>query len=190
LSAAGEARLARAGVVATLLVTLAAMLPATAAGRVLYGKKEALAQVFPDADRIEKITTILTDEQLAKVRELSGAEGEDKIVTWHVGHRGDQVLGYAYFESHTVRTLPETLLVVVAPSGEVRNLLLLAFYEPPEYEPSERWLGQFDAAKLGPDLRVARRIHGITGATLTARAVTRGVRKALALYQVLVAGKG
>ena len=29
-------------------------------------------------------------------------------------------------------------------------------------------------------------MHGIAGATLSARATTRGVRRALALYQVLV----
>jgi len=166
---------------------LAVLLVSAAEAKVFYGKKEALAQVFPDADRIETITSFPTEAQLAKVRELSGAEEDEKIVTWHVGHRGDQILGYAYFETHTVRTLPETLLIVVSPAGDVRNLLLLAFYEPPEFQPSERWLGQFDAAKLGPDLRVARQIHGITGATLTSNAVTRGVRKVLALYQVLIA---
>jgi hypothetical protein len=170
-------------------MTLALLAPSASEGRVFYGKKEALEEVFPDADRVEKVTHFLTDAQLAKVRELSGDEGDDKIVTWHVGHRGDQVLGYAYFETHTVRTLPETLLVVLSPTGDVQNVLLLAFYEPPEYEPSARWLDQFDAAQLTPDLRVSRKIHGITGATLTAHAATRGVRKALALYQVLVAGK-
>lgn len=180
-----DASLVRRTALGVLLAFLAASSPA--AGRVLYGKKEALEQAFPDADRIEKITRLPTEAQLAKVRELSGAEEVDKIVTWHVGYRGDQVLGYAFFETHTVRTLPETLLVVVSPAGEVRNLLLLAFYEPPEYEPSPRWLGQFDARKLAPDLRVSRQIHGITGATLTAGAVTRGVREVLALYQVLIA---
>lgn len=179
----------RASRAATVVALSALLGAAPLEAKVFYGKKEALEQAFPDADRIEKVTSFLTDAQLAKVRELSGADGDDKIVTWHVGHRGDRVLGYAYFESHTVRTLPETLLVVVSPAGEVENVLLLAFYEPPEYQPSSRWLDQFDAARLSPDLRVARQIHGITGATLTARAVTRGVRKALALYQVLLAGK-
>lgn len=172
---------------AALLVAVGLLLSAEARARVLFGKKEAIEQAFPDADRVEKVTKILTDEQVERVKELSGAEVKDKIVTWNVGHRGDAILGYAYFETHNVRTLPETLLVVVSPAGEVRNVLLLAFYEPPEYEPSKRWLGQFDAKKLGPDLRVQREIHGITGATLTARAVTGGVRRALALFQVLIA---
>jgi electron transport complex protein RnfG len=172
---------------ALLLVAIGLLFASEAEGRVLFGKKEALKEAFPEADRVEKVTHFLTAEQVARVRELSGAEVKDKLVTWHVGHKGDAILGYAYFETHDVRTLPETLLVVATPTGEVRNVLLLAFYEPPEYEPGKRWLQQFDAKKLGPDLRVTREIHGITGATLTARAVTGGVRRALALFQVLIA---
>ena len=172
---------------AVLLVGIALLLASGAEGRVLFGKKEALEAAFPDADRVEKVTHFLTEEQVARVRELSGAEVKDKLVTWHAGHKGDAIQGYAYFETHNVRTLPETLLVVVTPAGQVQNVLLLAFYEPPEYEPGKRWLQQFDAKKLGPDLRVTREIHGITGATLTARAVTGGVRRALALFQVLIA---
>ena len=66
------------------------------------------------------------------------------------------------------------------------STLILAFYEPLEYPPNERWLTQFDQARLTPDLRVGGRIAGITGATLTARAMTESVRKVLALYQILI----
>ncbi|MGH9424933.1 MAG: FMN-binding protein, partial [Terriglobia bacterium] len=84
-----------------------------------------------------------------------------------------------------VRTLPETFLIVLTPAGNIQKLLVLAFYEPQEYLPSDRWLRQFDQKTLDPNLRLQHDIHGIAGATLSARAVTSGVRKALALFQVL-----
>ncbi len=95
------------------------------------------------------------------------------------------VVGYAYFETHNVRTVPETLLVVLDPAARVASVLMLAFYEPPEYEPSRRWLDQFQGRELSPDLRIRRGVHGIAGASLSADAVTRGVRRVLALHRVL-----
>jgi hypothetical protein len=63
---------------------------------------------------------------------------------------------------------------------------MLAFYEPEEYLPAERWLRQFDQKALSPDLQLRRDIHGIAGATLTSHAVTSGVRKVLAFFRVLI----
>ena len=64
--------------------------------------------------------------------------------------------------------------------------IVLAFHEPSEYQPSERWLAQLDGKRLGPDLQLKRDIQAIAGATLSSQSVTRAVRTALALYQVLI----
>ncbi len=52
--------------------------------------------------------------------------------------------------------------------------------------PTDRWYDQFQDASLARTLRVGRDVHGIVGATLSARATTRGVRRALALYEVVL----
>jgi hypothetical protein len=91
---------------------------------------------------------------------------------------------------HTVRTLPEAFLVVLTPEGEVRSLRLLAFHEPTEYQPTERWYGQFERKSQQSTLRLGDDIHGIVGATLSARATTLGVRRALAFYEILVRSGG
>ena len=77
--------------------------------------------------------------------------------------------------------------MVLAPSGKVTATHILAFHEPTEYLPPPRWLKQFDDQDLGDDLRVGRAIAGITGATLSARAVEGGIRRAMATWQVLLA---
>ncbi|MCJ7726406.1 MAG: hypothetical protein MUP76_08490, partial [Acidimicrobiia bacterium] len=41
-----------------------------------------------------------------------------------------------FIETHQVRTLPETILIVINPEGRVRGVHMLAFHEPPEYGPS------------------------------------------------------
>ncbi|MGE0826782.1 MAG: FMN-binding protein [Candidatus Binatia bacterium] len=157
-----------------------------ATAKAFYSKQEALALAFPDAEKVETKTFFLTDKQVQQISTLATAPLESKLATVYIGHKADQVLGYAFIETNIVRTLPETFLVVVAPNGTIAKLFILAFYEPEEYMPSERWLKQFDQKSLHPDLQLRRDIHGIVGATLTSRAVTNGIRKALALFQVLL----
>jgi hypothetical protein len=107
-------------------------------------------------------------------------------VTLHTATKGGVVIGHALIEVHTVRTLPEAVLVVLSPAGEVQSLRMLAFYEPEEYLPPPRWLAQFERSALTDDLRLQGRVHGIAGSTLSSRAVTSGVRRALAVYEVLL----
>jgi Na+-translocating ferredoxin:NAD+ oxidoreductase RnfG subunit len=171
------------GLVAALLV---AAVPAAAGAKVYHSRVEALDLEFPDAERIESETHVLSDLQVARVQELSRGPVDSKLVKLYTGMKGDEVLGYAFIDIHTVRTLPEAFMVVLTPEGEVRSLRLLAFHEPLEYQPTRRWYDQFDRKSLEQPLRVGGDIHGVVGATLTARATTRGVRRALALYDVLV----
>lgn len=158
--------------------------------KVFYAKDEAIKVAFPEADVVENKTFFLTEAQKAQVETLARTRLDSKLVTMYVGRRGEKLLGYAVIDAQTVRTLPEVVMVVLTPDGRVASTVVLAFYEPLEYLPDERWLKQFDHAGLTSDLRVGGKIAGITGATLTARAMTESVRKALALYQVLIAKGG
>ena len=88
---------------------------------------------------------------------------------------------------HNVRTLPEAFLIVLTPEGDVDRLRVLAFHEPMEYLPPEKWLDQFPGVNGDRSLRVGRDVHGIAGSTLTAYAVTGGIRRAIALYRTLLA---
>jgi len=163
--------------------------PASAPAKVYHSRSEALALAFPDAERVESQTHVLSDPQVARIQELSRSEIDSKLVNLYTGMRGDEVLGYAFIDVHTVRTLPEAFMVVLTPDGRVRSLRVLAFHEPLEYQPTRGWYDQFEQKSLGAPLRVGNDIHGVVGATLSARATTRGVRRALALYQVLVGGE-
>lgn len=174
-----------------VLIALVLASPDNLTAKVFYAKDEAIKAAFPDADVIENKTFFLTDDQKKQVETLARTPLDSKLVTLYIGKQGQKLLGYAMIDIHTVRTLPEAVMVVLSPEGRVASTLILAFYEPLDYLPNERWLKQFDNAGLTPDLRVGGRIAGITGATLTARAMTASVRKVLAFYQVLIAkGRG
>jgi hypothetical protein len=164
----------------------AALLAPPADAKVFFSREEALALAFPQADRVDDETILLEDAQAQRVESLSSAELETRLVRVYRGYRGGELLGYAFIDVHNVRTLPEAFLIVLSPEGEVRSLRLLAFHEPPEYMPREGWYEQFRDKSAADALRLGKDVHGIVGATLSSRATTLGVRRALALYQVVV----
>lgn len=161
-------------------------LPRVAGAEAFLSRKEALALAFPQAS-VREHSVLLNDAQADAVRLRTGQPLESRLVTLYTGFRDGAVTGFAFIDLHTVRTRPEALMVVLSPDGHVHALHLLAFYEPPEYRPMDRWLVQFDGLAESPSLRIGGRIHGIAGATLSSRAVTGSVRRSLALYDLLVA---
>jgi hypothetical protein len=173
---------------ALALLLLAGLLgvPGGAAGKVYLSQREAIELAFPDADRVERKTLMLSRDQAEAIEKLALSKLDSRLVTVYSGIKDDRTLGYALIDIHNVRTLPEAVMVVLSPAGEVRTLRMLAFHEPEEYRPPDRWLAQFENEQLDPQLRLHGRIHGIAGSTLSSRAVTSGVRRALALWQVML----
>jgi Na+-translocating ferredoxin:NAD+ oxidoreductase RnfG subunit len=162
-------------------------LAATSASAGVYAtQEEALHDAFPDAEVIEAKSYVLDDAQASRVRELAETELERKIWTVHTARRGGEVLGYALLDVRTVRTFPEALLIALTPDGALRSVRVIAFHEPTEYQPPERWLALLAGKRLGPELHLKRDIQQIAGATLSSQSVMRAVRTALALYQVVI----
>lgn len=150
-------------------------------------QEEALRMAFPEADTVERRTAYLEEDEMARVAELAG-DGRDSrrsVVTYYVGRSDTVDHGVAYFDAHRVRTKREVLMVVVVPDGEVERVEVLRFDEPREYLPPDGWLAQFEGRELDRSLSTRGEIVNITGATLTSRAVTGAVRRALALHRVI-----
>lgn len=148
-------------------------------------KTAALKRAFPQADRVETVNLFLTPEEVAETSRLAGVPLASPLQTFYVGKKGNQTLGYAAIEAATVRTMPETVMIVLTPDTKVSFVEILAFFEPEEYLPSRRWLQQFVGAQLSAALRIGGSVQAMTGATLSAQAVTRQVRLTTALAQRL-----
>lgn len=181
LSSASTAR----SLLAAIAILAVAAQEARAQG--VLTQQEALRMAFPEPAEIERRTAFLDGDHLGEARELAGAsvEIESEIVTYYVAREGDRTLGAAYFDAHRVRTLQEVVMVVVDPAGAVDRVEVLKFDEPPEYRAPDGWIEQFEGRTLEPALSTRGDIANITGATLTARALTRAVRKLLALHGVI-----
>jgi hypothetical protein len=153
---------------------------------VFHSRESALRLAFPGADSVGKREIFLSSEEAAEVERLARVKLPSRLVTMYVGRKDGNIQGYAFIETHPVRSLPETILIVIDPDGHTRGVHMLAFHEPPEYAPSGRWLGQFRGAPLTDELSLRGDVAAITGATLTATAITAAVRRTLAVFHVEV----
>ncbi len=169
-----------------LAALLSALWSGPASGKVFLTQEEALRLAFPPGATVVRKTAFLTVGQQESARKLCGADrAPSGLVASYEGTVDGRVVGTAYFDTHVVRTQPETILVLVDPAGAIARIEVLAFAEPEEYLPRANWYAQFAGKKLDDALAVKRGIRPVSGATLTARATLEAARRILAVHQVL-----
>lgn len=171
-----------------LLVLFFFALAQTAGAKTFLTQEQALARAFPGAQLVRE-TFFLSAAQMAEAAKRSGGEFDQELAIRYVALRGGALAGYAYFDAHRVRTLPETMMVVVSPAGEIEKVEILSFAEPEDYLPRARWLEQFRGRKLDGELSLRGAIRPMTGASLSGRSIVNASRRLLALHQVLPARK-
>ena len=71
----------------------------------------------------DKAAVVVARDQLVlKVEQRARVRLASRLVTMYVGRKDGAIVGYAFIETHTVRSLPETILVVIDPDGRSRGV--------------------------------------------------------------------
>ncbi|MFQ5776372.1 MAG: FMN-binding protein [Terriglobia bacterium] len=172
--------------VASLLVLLGAA-PETSA-EVYLTVKEAPGAVFPEADSFEREDIQVTEEFR---RRLKKKVGRAKPSIWEpfyisfIAKRDGETIGYAVICEEIGKHRPITFIVGVTPAGKVKDVAVMMYRESVGSEVRYKgFLEQFQGKKLQDPIRPYRDIRNVSGATLSVRALSRGVRKALAVIQL------
>jgi len=168
------------------LLLLAAVTPGFA--KIFYSKNEAMELAFGKGTQVELLSLFPDENQVAKIQQDAKVKLDSGLFTFYVGKDQGKILGYAAIETSTVRTKPETLMIVLTPDGELRNVYTLAFHEPPEYQPPESWFEKLYKRPLA-EMDFNKGVDGISGATLSTRAAINSIRKVMTIYQVMVKNK-
>ena len=155
---------------------------------IFYSKNEAMELAFGAGTQIEPLSLFPDENQTAKIQQDSKVKLDSGMFTFYVGKKQDKILGYAAIETGTVRTKPETLMIVLTPDGELSKVLMLAFHEPPEYQPAQGWYEKLYMRPLA-DMAFNKGVDGISGATLSTRSALDSIRKVMSIYQVMVKNK-
>ena len=151
--------------------------------QVYLTKKQAFEIAFPGTDKVDREKKWLTDEQKKAIGDLCLQKFEPNRVTFYVGKRGGVPMGYAIIDHEIGKSFPITFMVVLNVDGSVRDVEIMVYREPRGWEvryPS--FMDQFTGKNADTDYRI---INSITGATLSVRAMVKGVSRATAAYKVL-----
>ncbi len=154
------------------------------AGLLIHPEK-VMKEIFPDA-KIEKKNILITKDKAKKIEQISSIRLKSKIFKIYIARKDNKVIGYGLLHMHRVRTRNEAVLITFTPDCKVLDVEIIAFYEPPEYIPDKDWLGLFKEKTVNDSLRLREDIPNITGATLSAQAVTKAVKQAVAVCEVVL----
>ena len=152
----------------------------------------ALSNSYPQATSFQKESIYLSKKELKKLNEIAnqgykpGISFKKRFFKRYLAMKQNRLVGYAYLDTHIVRTLYETVLIIIDLKGKISRIQILNFKEPLEYKPSERWLKQYQGRKNPHKLTLQREIVAITGASFTTRSLNRAVKKILILHRYLL----
>ena len=160
--------------------------PLAASGEVFYGKNQGLERAFPDADRVERRTYVLTKREAERLEEASESELPSRLVTIYEGWQGDELLGYAHIDVDHVRARKQALMISLTPEGRIGKIDILAFHEDTQYMVPTKVIESLTGKSFGDQIRVGVDVDAVSGATLTLRSTTAAARRMLAYYAILL----
>ena len=159
----------------------AVMLCAGAAyGETYMSVEDAQASLFP-GEALTRLDVTLTPAQIAAIEKLGGVNVRVKrLQVWKAASGGaffvDQVLG-----KHEYITW-----ALAVDAGGVRGLEILDYRETYGSEiRNAKWRAQFAGKSVAAPLKLDKDIRNISGATLSCRHITDGVKRLLATYATL-----
>ena len=141
---------------------------------------------FPTADRFEDEILRFTRQQAEKIERKSRVpvkiEGNKVIYAYE----GARLLGVLFLDHVLGKHEIIDYAIAISPKGEVMRVEILEYRESYGYEiRSPKWRKQFVGAKPGESLRLNKEIYNISGATMSCRHVTDGIKRVLATFDLL-----
>lgn len=169
-----------------LLLPAAALVATSPAYALQYlTLQQAQQLMFADAQEFAPAPLKLSKEQSAEVERLSGVSVRipDQQV-WMVRADGKS-LGWFIVDEVIGKHELITYAVALNADGSVRQIEVLEYRETYGYEiHNPNWRRQFVGKRQGDTLKLEQDIRNITGATLSCRHITEGVKRVLATHQV------
>jgi len=144
----------------------------------------AQRDLFPDADTFVDAKLTLTDAQRDAIKKLSGLrQREAEQPVWRAEKQG-RLLGWFIVDEVIGKHELITYAVALDPAGTVRGVEILDYRETRGGEVRDpRWRAQFVGKSARDPLRLGEDIQNLSGATLSCRHITEGVRRLVALVK-------
>jgi hypothetical protein len=149
---------------------------------VFLTEEDALKLMFPQSERIRKEVLTLSTEKKLYIEERIGWKFPEDSFEIYVGETGRQVDGYALVQNTIGKHKPMTYMVGIDTRGRVSNVELLVFREARGSEVrTKRFNVQYEGKTVLDPVRINKDIINISGATMSVRSLSAGVKRVLVL---------
>ena len=159
----------------------------TLQAQVLISPVEAMQENYGADASISKKNILLSTEKFKNIQKNAKTKLDTKIYRIFTAKKGEEILGYGILVNRKVRSKNAVILYFIQDSI-LQGIEIIAFNEPREYMPTEKWNAQFINIATSKNLQLNRDIPSISGATMSARSVTDSSKIAFAIYNELLKG--
>ena len=149
---------------------------------VFMSEEEAVKLMLPKSQRIRKEMLRLSQEQKELVEQRIGWKFPEESFEVYIGETGDKVDGYAMIHNTIGKHKHMTYMVGVDAKGRCANVELLVFREAKGSEVGrKRFNSQYEGKTVLDPIRINKDIINISGATMSVRSISAGVKRVLVL---------
>ncbi len=148
---------------------------------------EAQKQCFPQADAFEERVLRFTPEDRRAIEKQAGVRVLNQGNRIWVARQGSNVLGVVFVDYVLGKHELIDYVVAVSAAGQVRHIEILEYRE--SYGGDIRggkWREQFKGKSAAATLKLNDDVYNISGATISCRHVTEGVKRVLATFEQVV----
>jgi Na+-translocating ferredoxin:NAD+ oxidoreductase RnfG subunit len=164
---------------------LPAMVSAPAFAVQYLNLEQAQKALFPNADQFVSAATTLSPEQRRAIETASGVKVRvNEVKAWRA-KQGAKAEGWFVLDEVIGKHELITYAVAIALDGSVEGVEILDYREGHGGAVrNANWRAQFKGKKAGSPLQLDDDIKNLSGATLSCRHLTEGVRRVLATQAV------
>ena len=147
-------------------------------------EEQALKILFPKSQQVRAEELRLTPEQKARIQDRIGWKFPEESFRAFVAQNNGKVEGYAVIQETIGKHRPITYIVGITPEGAVSEVEILVYRESKGSEVRrKRFNSQYEGKTVFDPIRINKDIINITGATMSVRSVSAGVKRALILVE-------
>lgn len=163
-----------------------AVAPAAASATVYLSVEAAQQAMFPGAAFAARPLTFTPDQRKTISRASRAGSFDNVQRVWEVRSGGGRA-GWFIIDRVLGKHEMITYAVALAPDGAVKRVEILEYRESYGGEiRNSAWRQQFVGKRFGSGVQLGKDIKNISGATLSSRHVTDGIRRLLVTYQLLL----
>jgi hypothetical protein len=170
------------------LVPLASVVVCVPAQATQYlSVEQAQRLCFPGATAFTPANIVFRPGDVVAIEKASGQKVRSRGEQVWRAEAGGQLQGYFFLDYVIGKHEVIDYAVALSADGRIRRVEILEYRESYGGEVSNRdWLAQFEGKGLGDSLVPGRDIRIISGATLSSRHVTEGIKRVLAIHDLLL----